>query len=178
MEARIIDLNNQDEARLREAKRTEDLLYEFNKTKPGTDESNKCLHELLQDMGEGSWVKPPMYTNLASNIHVGRNVAIMPYFNCMAAGNVQIDDNVSIALNVSIITNNHDFYQRDIITVKDVRICRNVWIGAGSIILCGVTIGENAVVGAGSVVTKDVPANAVVAGNPARVLKILEADKF
>ena len=111
------------------------------------------------------------------NIHIGKRVAIMPYFKAMSAGNIYIDDDVRIAMNVSVITNNHDFYERDILTVKDVHICRNAWIGAGSIILPGVTVGENAVVGAGSVVTKDVEANTVVAGNPARKIKVLE-EKF
>lgn len=129
-------------------------------------------------IGTGSHIVTPLYINLASNIHVGERVSIMPYFKCMSAGNVYIDDDARIALNVSIITNNHDFYDRDVLTIKDVHICRNAWIGAGAIILPGVTVGENAVVGAGSVVTKDVPANTVAVGNPAKVIKELDVQKF
>ena len=96
----------------------------------------------------------------------------MPYCKCMSAGNIYIEDNVRIALNTSILTNNHDFYERDVPTVKDVRICKNAWNGAGVTILPGVTIGENAIVGAaGIVATKDVAPNTVVAGNPAKVIR-------
>lgn len=96
----------------------------------------------------------------------------------MSAGQVYIEDYVQIALSLSIITNNHDFYDRSILTVQDTYIKKNAWIGANSIILPGVTISENAVVGAGSVVTKDVEANTVVAGNPAKVIRQLNPDKF
>lgn len=81
-------------------------------------------------------------------------------------------------MNVSLITNNHDFYDRAILTIKDIYIKKNAWIGAGTTILPGVIIGENAIVGAGSVVTHDVAANTIVAGNPARVIKQLDSNKF
>ena len=129
-------------------------------------------------LGDNSRVLAPLYVNLAANVHIGNRVTIMPYFRCMSAGQVTIEDDARIAMNVSVITNNHDFYERDVLTVKDVHIGRNAWIGAGATILPGVTIGENAVVGAASVVTKDVPANAVVAGNPAKLIRMLDAEKF
>ena len=91
---------------------------------------------------------------------------------------IYIEDNVRIALNTSILTNNHDFYERDVLTVKDVRICKNAWNGAGVTILPGVTIGENAIVGAASVATKDVAPNTVVAGNPAKVIRELDGERF
>ena len=89
----------------------------------------------------------------------------------MAAGGITIEDDVMIAANAQLISNNHDLDNRWIITCKPVRICRRAWIGAGATILPGVTIGENAVVGAGSVVTKSVEANTIVAGNPAKVIR-------
>ncbi len=179
MKERKINLTIQDDQRLKEAKRTTDLLFNLNNTKQGTDEYNKLVKELFTGgLGENCLISTPIYMNLANNIHIEENVAIMPYFKCMSAGNVYIDDNVQIAFNVSIITNNHDFYKHEIITIQDVHICKNAWIGAGAIILPGVTIGENAVVGAGSVVTHDVESNTVVVGNPAKPIKTLDENKF
>ncbi len=89
----------------------------------------------------------------------------------MSAGGITIEDEAMVAANVQLISNNHDLEERMIITCKPVRICRRAWIGAGSTILPGVTVGENAVVGAGSIVTKDVEADTIVAGNPARVIR-------
>ncbi len=176
-EARL-DLRIPNPERTAEGNRTAHILYQMNQAEPLSDDYEKYMRELFPDMGKDSMVQSPLYLNLARNVHIGNNVVIMPYFKCMSAGNVYIEDNVRIAMNVSVITNNHDFYERDILTIQDVRICRNAWIGAGATILPGVTIGENAVVGAGSVVTKDVEANIVVAGNPARIIKELDEDKF
>ena len=93
----------------------------------------------------------------------------------MGAGGITIDDDAMIAANVQLISNNHDLYDHAVLTCKPVHIGRNVWIGAGATILPGVTIGENSVVGAASVVTKDVPANVVVVGSPAKIVKQLGA---
>ena len=89
----------------------------------------------------------------------------------MSAGGITIDDDALIAANVQLLSNNHDLQNRRVITCEPVHICRRVWIGAGSTILPGVTVGENAVVGAGSVVTHDVEPNTIVAGNPAKLIR-------
>lgn len=89
----------------------------------------------------------------------------------MSAGGITIGDGTMIAANVQLISNNHDLYERQIITCKPIIIGKNVWIGAGATVLPGITIGDNAVIGAASVVTKDVPADCIVAGNPARFIK-------
>ena len=94
-------------------------------------------------------------------------------FVAMSAGGITIEDDVMIAANVSLITNNHDFQDRAVLTCKPVVIKRNAWIGVNATILPGVTIGENAIVAAGAVVTKDVPANALVGGVPAKFIKKL-----
>ena len=78
-----------------------------------------------------------------------------------------------IAANVQLISNNHDLYERQVITCKPVHIGKNAWIGAGATILPGVTVGDNAVVGAASVVTKDVAPDTIVAGNPAKFIKVI-----
>ena len=97
----------------------------------------------------------------------------MPGCLMMSAGGITIEDGAMIAANVQLISNNHDLYERQIITCKPVHIGKNVWIGAGATILPGVTVGDNAVVGAASVVTKDVAPNTIVAGNPARFIKAI-----
>lgn len=162
-----------------ESRRTMHLQYQINKEEFGTEAYNKLISDMfIGGFGEGSIIAPPMYIVRASHVHVGNHVLINSGFKCMSAGQVYIDDRAEIAMNVTIITNNHDFYDRDILTIKDVHICRNVWIGAGAIILPGVTIGENSIVGAGSIVTKDVPANTIVAGNPAKPIRKLDPEKF
>lgn len=104
-------------------------------------------------------------------VSIGKEVVVMPGCLMMAAGGITIGDGTMIAANVQLISNNHDLYERQVITCRPVNIGRNVWIGAGATILPGVTIGDNAVVGAASVVTKDVEADTIVAGNPARFIK-------
>ncbi|MBM6766066.1 galactoside O-acetyltransferase [Faecalicoccus pleomorphus] len=175
---KTVDLRIEDENRKAEGKRTKALLFEWNQCDPSSPRYQEIAKELFGDFGEGSKVHTPFYCNLAKNIHIGKNVTIMPYFKCMSAGQVYMEDDVRIALDVKVITNNHDFYDRDILTVEDVRIGKNAWIGAGATILPGVTIGENAIVGAGSVVTKDVEANTIVAGNPAKPIKKLDSNRF
>ena len=175
---KTVDLRIEDENRKVEGKRTKALLFEWNQCDPSSPRYQEIAKELFGNFGEGSKVHTPFYCNLAKNIHIGKNVTIMPYFKCMSAGQVYMEDDVRIALDVKVITNNHDFYDRDILTVEAVRIGKNAWIGAGATILPGVTIGENAIVGAGSVVTKDVEANTIVVGNPAKPIKKLDSNRF
>lgn len=179
MEEKIIDLREKNEKRQNEIQRTAELLFKLNHSMPFSETYNSLLKDLFTNgIGENCYIASPIYMNIAENIHIGNHVSINPYFKCMSAGNVYIEDYAQIAIGVSIITNNHDFYDRPLLTVKDVYIKRNAWIGAGTIILPGVTIGENAIVGAGSVVTHNVEPNTVVAGNPAKVIKKLDPSKF
>ena len=189
MEERRVDLRIPNPERSKEGKRTTGILHRFNAADPLSVEYQELMKELFTGgFWEKSKVVAPFYANLAADIHIGKNVVIMPYCKCMSAGNIYIEDNVRIALNTSILTNNHDFYERDVLTVKDVRICKNAWNGAGVTILPGVTIGENAIVGAASVATKDVAPNTVVAGkfedncviagNPAKVIRELDGERF
>ena len=134
----------------------------------------KPWKRILLTYGGGSIKKIGLY----DKVKIGKNVIIMNGFQCMSAGGLTIEDNTMISLNCTIATNNHDMYDRYVITCKPVHIKKNVWIGVNVTILPGVTVGENAVIGAGAVVTKDVPDNAVVVGNPARVIKYLDAEKF
>jgi acetyltransferase-like isoleucine patch superfamily enzyme len=92
----------------------------------------------------------------------------------MSRGGITIDDGAMIAANVQLISNNHDLHDHQLLICKPVHICRNAWIGAGATILPGVTVGENAVVAAGAVATKDVAPNTIVGGNPAKLIKRIE----
>lgn len=179
MEEVRIDVRNQTPERIAEAKRSSELCFKINHTMPTSLECKKLIDDLFNNnIGEGTIIHPPIFTLLADKIKIGKNVVIMNGFQCMSAGGLTIEDNTMISLNCTIATNNHDFYERHIITCKQVYIKKNVWIGVNVTILPGVTIGENAVIGAGTIVTKDVPDNAVVVGCPAKVIKYLEPEKF
>ena len=119
---------------------------------------------------------PPFYSDCGKNIRVGKNVFINACCKFQDQGGIRIGDNCLIGHNVTLATLNHDFNpdNRTAIYPKPVRIGNNVWIGSDSTILPGITIGDGAIIGAGSVVTKDVPANTIVAGNPARKMKHLK----
>ncbi len=117
---------------------------------------------------------PPFYTAGGDEIRVGRNVFINQNCTFYDLGGLDIADDVLIGPNVSIITAGHALEpsQRRTTTIgRPIVIGRNVWIAAGATIIGGVTVGENSVVAAGSVVTKDVPPNTLVGGNPARIIR-------
>jgi acetyltransferase-like isoleucine patch superfamily enzyme len=116
---------------------------------------------------------PPITVVRGKSVKIGRNVVIMNNALMMAAGGITIDDDVMVAANAQLISNNHDLYDHAVLTCKPVHLKRNCWIGAGATILPGVTVGENSVVAAGAVVTRDVEDNTVVGGNPARLIKRL-----
>lgn len=116
---------------------------------------------------------PPFYTDCGKNITVGKNVFINACCRFQDQGGITIGDCTLIGHNTTIATLNHDFSPayRTNITPKSVVIGKNVWIGSDSTILPGVEIGDGAIIGAGSVVTKNVEPNCIVAGNPAKVIK-------
>lgn len=161
-----------------ETKRSEQICFKINTTMPYTEEYNQLVKELFKgNIGEGSMVRQGVHIIMGDRVKVGNHVSIMYNFVCMSRGGVVIEDNVSIAANTQILTNNHDEKEHRILLCKPVHIKKNAWIGAGVTILPGVTIGENAIVGAAAVVTKDVPDNAIVVGNPARVMRYADIEE-
>lgn len=171
MEEVRIDVTKQSAEELALANEQSQLIFKFNHTMPGTVEYADIMRQLFPSMGDGSIVNTPLTALRVHMVKIGKNVVVMPGCLMMSAGGITIEDGAMIAANVQLISNNHDLYERQIITCKPVHIGKNVWVGAGATILPGVTIGDNSVVGAGSVVTKDVPADTIVAGSPAKFIK-------
>ena len=123
-----------------------------------------------------SQIFPPFYTNLGKNIHIGENVFINHLCSFLDIAKITLEDFVMVGPRVTIITDNHptDPATRRSLQAQPVTIERNVWLAANCTILPGVTVGENSVVAAGAVVSKDVPPNVVVAGVPAKIIKQLK----
>jgi acetyltransferase-like isoleucine patch superfamily enzyme len=144
------------------------------------DEIRAMFSDLIGSKVDESFsLIPPFYTTGGENIRVGRNVFINQNCTMYDLGGIDIADDVMIGPNVNIITSGHPIEparRRDGVTAKPVVIERNVWIAAGVTIIGGVTVGENSVVAAGSVVTKDVPPNTLVGGNPARIIRPIGED--
>jgi acetyltransferase-like isoleucine patch superfamily enzyme len=132
------------------------------------------LSEVIgQPVDESTTVFTPFHTNFGKHTQLGKNVFINHGCTFLDLGGIVIEDEVLVGPKVSLITENHPVApeQRKMLDLKRIILKRNCWIGANAVILPGVTVGVNSVVAAGSVVTKDVPDNTVVAGVPARVIK-------
>ncbi|WP_411132006.1 sugar O-acetyltransferase [Vibrio vulnificus] len=160
-----------------------EILYDFNQTRPSEMEKRTAiLRDLLAEVGENCYVEPPLRANWGKHTHLGNNVYANFNLTLVDDTHIYIGNSVMIAPNVTIATAGHPIdpeLRRKVAQFNiPVHIKDNVWIGANSVVLPGVTIGENSVIGAGSVVTKDIPANVVAVGNPCRVLRpIGEHDK-
>jgi len=155
--------------------RSRSLCFSINHTDPMEKNFSELVHELVPEMAESSHIMPPMQIDMGRNVKIGSHVFINHSLTIMARGGVEIEDDVMIGPGVSLLTANHDLYDHQVLLCGKVTIRKNAWIGANAMILPGVTVGENAVVAGGAVVTKDVEPNTVVGGNPARVLKYLES---
>lgn len=174
-----VDMRIPDEKGREESQRIMECMFRLNQTMPGTPEYLQILKEIFgENIGEGSYVAAPFSGAMIQNLKIGKNVFINSNLLAMARGGITIEDDAQIAGNVSLLSNNHDPYDRQILLCKPVLIKKGAWIGANAVILPGVCIGKHAIVGAGSVVTKDVPDYAVVVGNPAKVIRTLDPERF
>ena len=152
------------------------LCVEMNTTATDVDQVRKRLSDIIgTEVDASTAVFPPFYTNFGRFIRLGKNVFINHNCSFLDIGGITIEDDVQIGPSVNLTSENHPLDPGDRKTVlpRPILIKRNAWIGAGATILPGVTVGENAIVAAGAVVSRDVPANTVVAGVPAKVVKTL-----
>lgn len=173
-----IDMRQLTPEELETGRKEAKLLYQLNHTMPMTEEYANVLHELFgENLGEGSYIAAPMNGAALDYLKIGRNVYINTNCLAMARGGITIEDDVLIAANASLISNNHDPYDRQVLTCKPVLIQKGAWIGAGAMIMPGVSVGKYAIVAAGAIVTKDVPDYAVAGGTPAKVMKLLNGQK-
>lgn len=152
-------------------------LYDYNTTRPSEGEKRaRLLKEMFAEIGEGCYIEPPLHANWAGkHVHFGNNVYANFNLTLVDDTHIYVGDRTKLGPNVTVATAGHPIlpalrekgYQYN----APIRIGKNCWIGAGSVLLPGVTVGDNTVIGAGSVVTKDIPANVVAVGNPCRVLR-------
>ncbi len=153
-----------------------ELLYDFNHSRPSEVKYREdILRSVFAEVGENCYIEPPLHANWGCNTHVGKQFYANFNLTLVDDTDIYIGDNVMIAPNVVIATGAHPIcpelrekvYQYNL----PVSIGNRVWIGAGALIMPGVTIGDDTVIGAGSVVTKDIPSGVVAVGNPCRVLR-------
>ena len=161
-----------------------DKLYDYNATRPTEEEKRTALlQEMFAQIGEGCYIEPPFHANWGGrHVHFGKYVYANFNLTLVDDTHIYVGDYTMFGPGVIIASAGHPIlpelrekiYQYNM----PVHIGKNCWLGAGAIVLPGITIGDNTVVGAGSVVTKDLPANTVAVGNPCRVLRpITEHDR-
>lgn len=154
--------------------RTIRLCVEMNATATELDQVRERLSDIIGTrIDESTTIFPPFHTNFGRFIKLGKSVFINHACSFLDIGGITIEDDVQIGPRVNLTSENHplDPADRKTVILQPILIKRNAWIGAGATILPGVTIGENAIVAAGAVVSRDVPPNTVVAGIPAKVVK-------
>ena len=156
--------------------RSHELCLKISAKKPTDPDYKGLLEELFQcEIDDSVAIVSPFYCDCGRRMTLGKHITINKGATILSPGRVVIEDNVLIAPDVKIVTVDHDLYDRhNQYHFGQVTIKENAWICIGAIICPGVTIGRNAVVAAGAVVTKDVPDNMVVGGNPARIIKELK----
>lgn len=158
--------------------RTRLLIKELNDTREDqTEERGRILKELIPDAGPGLWLQPPFYCDYGTNMKVGERVFFN--FNCIVLDvtQVAIGSRTLFGPNVQIYTATHPLDHKERASgleyAKPIVIGEDVWVGGSAVICPGVTIGDRSIIGAGSVVTKDIPADVFAAGNPCKVIRAL-----
>ena len=152
-------------------------LYDFNHTRPTEQDKRQALmKEMFAEIGENCYIEPPFHANWGGrHVHFGKNVYANFGLTMVDDTHIYVGDYTLFAPNVVVATAGHpidpELRARGLQYNAAVHIGKNCWIGAGALIMPGVTIGDNTVIGAGSVVTHDIPAGVVAVGNPCRVMR-------
>lgn len=161
-----------------------DMLYDYNHTRPTEGaRREELLQQMFAEIGEGCYIEPPLQANWGGRFaHFGKNIYANFGLTMVDDTAIYVGDNTKFGPNVVLATAGHPILpalrEKGLQYNLPIRIGRNCWLGSGVIVVPGVTIGDNTVIGAGSVVTKDIPSNVVAVGNPCRVLReIGEHDK-
>ena len=161
-----------------------DLLYDFNATRPTEGDRRQALmKEMFAEIGEGCYIEPPFHANFGGfHVHFGSHIYANFNLTVVDDTHIYIGDNTMFGPNCVLATAGHPIepslrvqgYQYNM----PIHIGKNCWLGAGVLVMPGITIGDNCVIGAGSVVTKDLPSNVIAVGNPCRILrKVNEQDR-
>jgi acetyltransferase-like isoleucine patch superfamily enzyme len=156
--------------------RTIRLCVTMNATATSIDQVRSQLSDIIgSEIDDSTTIFPPFHTNFGRSIQLGKNIFINHACSFLDIGGITIEDDVQIGPRVNLTSENHPLEPADRTTLipRPILIKRNAWIGAGATILPGVTIGENAIVAAGAVVSRNVPPSTIVAGIPAKVVKTL-----
>jgi galactoside O-acetyltransferase len=161
-----------------------DRLYDFNMTRPTEQEKRQALmKEMFAELGKGVYIEPPFHANWGgAHCHFGDYVYANFNLTCVDDTHIYVGENTMLGPNVVLATAGHpilpELREKGYQYNMPIHIGKNCWLGAGVIVLPGVTIGDHSVIGAGSIVTRDIPANVVAVGNPCRVLRpIGETDR-
>ena len=155
----------------------QEKLYDFNQTRPlELEKRTAMLQDMFAQIGEGCYIEPPLHANFGGHhVHFGKWLYANYNLTLVDDTHIYVGDHTMFGPNVTIATAGHpicpELRQKGLQYNMPVRIGKNCWLGAGVIVLPGVTIGDNVVIGAGSVVTRDIPSNVVAVGNPCRVLR-------
>lgn len=166
-----------DEAMIQAQLECQQLLYQYNATRPDQGPLRRqLLEQMLAEAGENCWVEPPMHANWGGrHLHLGDWVYINSGLTALDDTHIYIGEHTMIGPNVTLASAAHPLSpamrEKGLQYNQPIHIGRNCWIGAGAILLPGVSVGDNSVIGAGSVVTKDIPANVVAVGNPCKVMR-------
>lgn len=167
---------NYDEELLKERMKTKDMCYEYNSLKPSDVEKKQHIIKKILGKTKGNfWIEQPFTCDYGYNIEIGENFYANHNIIILDANKVKFGDNVFIAPNCAFYTSGHPLNaqtrNQGLEYAYPIEIGNNVWIGGNTVVLPGVKIGDNCVIGAGSIVTKDIPSNSVAVGNPCKVIK-------